>query len=98
MSSPSTGSGQAPSTSSGQAPSTGSGRGLEDALAWLFRRRRESHREPMESLSRGAFRAVVDERLQSLERQLDELKGRVNGLLFLVAGTVLTQVIMRLLG
>ncbi len=73
-------------------------RALEEALAALFRRKRQLVREDVESLSPGAFRAVVDERLRSLERQLDELKGRVNGLLFLVAGTVLTQVIIRLLG
>ena len=53
--------------------------------------------EPIEMLSAGAFRAVVDERLRNLERQLDELKTRVNGLLFLIAGTVATQVIIRLL-
>ncbi len=44
-----------------------------------------------------AFRAAVDLRLQTLERQLDELKGRINGLLFLLAGAVATNVILRLL-
>jgi hypothetical protein len=67
-------------------------------LARLSRRRQEGQSEPVESLSAAAFRAVVDERLGNLERQLDELKGRVNGLLFLVAGTVLAQVLIRLLG
>jgi hypothetical protein len=42
------------------------------------------------------FRASVDLRLQSLERQLDELKGRINGLLFVLAGAVATQVLLRL--
>ncbi len=74
------------------------GRALEDALSALFRRHQPGPREDVANLSAGAFRAVVDERLRSLERQLDELKGRVNGLLFLVAGTVLAQVIIRLLG
>ena len=53
--------------------------------------------EPIEMLSAASFRAVVDERLRNLERQLDELKTRINGLLFLIAGTVATQVIIRLL-
>jgi hypothetical protein len=44
-----------------------------------------------------AFRAAVDLRLQNLERQLDELKGRINGLLFLLAGAVATNVVLRLL-
>ena len=73
-------------------------RPLEEAIAGLFRRGKERPQEEVASLSAGAFRAVVDTRLGTLERQLDELKGRVNGLLFLVAGTVLAQVIIRLLG
>jgi len=44
-----------------------------------------------------AFRARVEERLRNLEQQLAELKGRINGLLFLMVGAVLTQVILRLL-
>jgi hypothetical protein len=44
-----------------------------------------------------SFRAAVDLRLQNLERQLDELKGRINGLLFLLAGAVASNVILRLL-
>jgi hypothetical protein len=74
------------------------------ALARLVARWRRSavsagsgQRDSLESLSAGAFRAAVDERLRSLQRQLDEVKGRVNGLLFLLAGAVATQVILRLL-
>lgn len=100
MSDPSASSGQAPSTGSGQAPSTSSGqRVLEQTLARL--RRRPGHQEegePTARLSAAAFRAVVDERLRSLERQVDEVKGRVNGLIFLLAGTVAAQLILRLLG
>jgi hypothetical protein len=40
---------------------------------------------------------LVEQRLTTLEQQLGEVKGRVNGLIFLVAGTALTQVIMKLL-
>jgi hypothetical protein len=69
------------------------------ALAWLAARRRRpaGARDALGSLSAAAFRAAVDEPLRSLERQLDEVKGRVNGLLFLLAGTVATQVILKLL-
>ena len=42
-------------------------------------------------------RAVQEERLRRMEQDLTELRGRVNGLIFLVAGTVVTQVIVRLL-
>ncbi len=49
-------------------------------------------------LSPETFRAVIDERLRSLERQLDEVKGRVNGLIFLLTGAVAAQFILRLAG
>ncbi|OGO50022.1 MAG: hypothetical protein A2148_02925 [Chloroflexi bacterium RBG_16_68_14] len=71
---------------------------LERTLARLRRVRRQAEPEPVGQLSAAAFRAVVDERLRSLERQLDEVKGRVNGLIFLLAGTVAAQLILRLLG
>jgi hypothetical protein len=74
---------------------------LDSMLARLARKREPKppvESEPLDTLSPGAFRAVVDERLRNVERQLDELKTRVNGLLFLIAGTVATQVIIRLLG
>jgi hypothetical protein len=45
-----------------------------------------------------AFRARVDERLRSLEAELAELKSRINGLLFFIAGTVIAQALLRLLG
>jgi len=43
--------------------------------------------------SSAAFHAVVEERLRSVEKQLDEVKGRVNGLIFLIVGVVITQVV-----
>ncbi len=44
-----------------------------------------------------AFRARVDERLKNLEAELTELKVRINGLLFFIAGTVVAQALLRLL-
>jgi len=43
-----------------------------------------------------AFLAVMEERMGNLERQLDELKGRVNGLIFLIVGAAAAQFILRL--
>jgi hypothetical protein len=43
-----------------------------------------------------AYEALLDQRLQTLAAQLEELKGRVNGLIFLVVGTVVTEVVLRL--
>lgn len=44
-----------------------------------------------------AFRARVDERLRSLEAELAEVKSRINGLLFFIAGTVIAQALLRVL-
>jgi hypothetical protein len=43
-----------------------------------------------------AFRASVEFRLGNLERDVSELKGRINGLIFVVVGAVITQVVLRL--
>jgi septal ring factor EnvC (AmiA/AmiB activator) len=42
-----------------------------------------------------AFRATVEERLRNLERDLTEVKSRLNGLLLFIASTVLAQVLLR---
>ncbi len=42
-----------------------------------------------------AFRARVDERLHSLEAQVEELKLRINGLLFFIAATVIAQMLLQ---
>ena len=68
---------------------------LEQALA-RFRRRQQAAKPPTGRGSE-AFRARVEERLRNLEQQVSEIKGRVNGLIFLVAGTALTQVIIKVL-
>jgi hypothetical protein len=44
-----------------------------------------------------AFRARVDERLRGLEAEMAEVKSRINGLLFFIAGTVIAQALLRLL-
>ena len=72
---------------------------LERTLRRLGRARadRRAQSEPLGHLSPWQFRALADERLRNLERQIEELKTRVNGLLFLLAGAVATQVLLRLL-
>ncbi len=74
---------------------------LEEAIRrFALRRRRASvaATEPLESMSAPAFRGVVAERLRALERDVGEVRARVNGLLFVVAGAVVTQVVLRLFG
>lgn len=43
-----------------------------------------------------AFRAAVDERLRSIEREVAEAKQRINALLLMFAGTVVSALAMRL--
>ena len=42
------------------------------------------------------FEALLDQRMSSLEAAVGELKERVNGLIFLVVGAALVQVVLRL--
>ncbi len=71
-------------------------RELERAIAAFRKRKTVGVDRGVLDADDASFRAAVDVRLQNLERQLDELKGRINGLLFLLAGAVATQVIIRL--
>jgi len=45
--------------------------------------------------SAAAFRASVEFRLANLERDVGDLKGRISGLIFVVLGAVITQVVLR---
>ncbi|MCH8814294.1 MAG: hypothetical protein IH957_04230 [Chloroflexi bacterium] len=47
-------------------------------------------------ISAAAFRASVEERLTGLERDVGELRGRITGLIFVVIGAVITQVVLKL--
>jgi hypothetical protein len=75
---------------------------LEQRLRELGDRLRRAHgssdAEMLEVMSAPAFRAVVAQRLRALERDVAEVRTRVNGLLFVVAGAVLTQLVLRLVG
>ena len=46
-------------------------------------------------ISAAVLRAAVEQRLSSLERDIGELKSRLNGLIFVVLGAVVTQVILK---
>jgi hypothetical protein len=61
-----------------------------------MRRARAADAEPIESMSAPAFRMLVAERLRALERDVAEVRTRINGLLFVVAGAVVTQLVLRL--
>lgn len=73
---------------------------VEEALAQFRRRWRgvdDVDADTLQVMSAPAFRAVVAERLRGLERDVAEVRARVNGLLFVVAGAVITQVVLRVI-
>ena len=74
---------------------------MTDQLERAVRRFRKDDKtspiEPVERrISTAAFRASVEERLAGLERDAGELRGRINGLIFVVIGAVVTQVVLKL--
>jgi len=70
---------------------------LAEALR-RFRRSPEAGGEVRARVSAAEFRAAAEQRLLTLEREVAEVKGRVNGLIFVVVGAVITQVVLRLVG
>jgi len=70
---------------------------LAEALR-RFRRSPEAAGEVSARVSAAEFRAATEQRLRAVEREVAEVKGRVNGLIFVVAGAVITQLVLRLVG
>ena len=72
---------------------------IEDAIAQLVQRRHATRPAAtgIEAMTAPAFRAVVADRLRVLERDVAEVRTRINGLLFVVVGAVVTQVVLRLI-
>jgi len=90
-----------------QRAENGASRGVEErdpAGAAFGRLARAWHRggaapgDAVASMTPETFRATVAERLRALEREVGEVRARVNGLLFLVAGAVITQIVLRVAG
>ena len=67
---------------------------LERAIS-RFRRPPNGNSAAAGMRSAAAFRASVEFRLSNLEKDVGELKGRINGLIFVVVGAVITQLILR---
>ena len=69
-------------------------RDLKDAI----RRLRRSRPGEVDLSPASTFDALLDQRLDHLERHVEELKKRINGLLFLVLAAVVAQVVLRIWG
>jgi hypothetical protein len=86
-----------PHDSSHEAPEPPQPGPIERAIADIRRRRAIARQAAdgatLDGMSPPVFRATVVERLRALERDVAEVRQRVNGLLFVVA---VTQVVLRL--
>ena len=67
-------------------------------LKRAIRKLRRPPELPVDLSPRTPFEALLSERIKGLERQVDELKGRLNGLMLLVTGAVIIQMVLKLLG
>jgi hypothetical protein len=69
-------------------------RSLEQAIS-RFRRQRPETPATTGHLSGAAFRAAIELRMRSLEREFGDVKARLNGLIFVVIGAVITQLVLK---
>jgi hypothetical protein len=67
---------------------------LERAISRFRRSSAANGTKPIRQ-SAAAFRASVEFRLANLERDVSDVKGRINGLIFVVVGAVITQLVLR---
>ena len=67
---------------------------MSDELKEAIRNLRRRAQTGVDLSPRSPFDALLEERLKALERQVEELKGRVHGLMFLIAGAVVVQVVL----
>lgn len=69
---------------------------MTDQLETAIRRFRKTDGDGAAGrVTTAAFRAAVEQRLSGLERDVGELRGRINGLIFVVLGAVVTQVVLK---
>lgn len=61
-------------------------------------RLRSGHPAGVELKPASAYEAVTRQMVESLRDELRDIKGRLDGLLFLVAGTVVLDVLLRVSG
>ena len=80
-----------------ESESSKSSKKLAGSMRKLFLRVRGKGEPSLLEMSPGCpFGSLVEERLRSMERDTLEVKGRINGLIFLLIALVVAEVIMRL--
>ena len=69
-----------------------------DPLKDAIRRLRRPRPPEIDLSPASTFDALLDQRLKHLERHVEELKTRINGLVFVVIGAVVAQIVLSLSG
>ncbi|MCK4362057.1 MAG: hypothetical protein KAW13_02115 [Dehalococcoidia bacterium] len=70
---------------------------LAGSMRKLFLRvRGKGELSPLEMSPGCPFGALVEERLRSMERETREVKGRINGLIFLLIALVVAELLLRI--
>lgn len=70
-------------------------REAEGLLARILRHKTSQGRPGIDTAPGCAFGAVLQGHVEELEKSLAELRGRVNGLIFLVVGAVIVEIVLR---
>ena len=74
-----------------------SSRQLAETIKRLIGKSKARRRASEAGIAPGcAYGTIVDERLRLTEREVRELKGRINGLLFLLIALVIAELVVRL--
>ena len=71
--------------------------GIKSAIARLRRTKESRGQSGVHLLPESTFDAVLEMRLKELQRQMGEVKNRINGLFFFVMAAAIVQVAIRLL-
>jgi hypothetical protein len=68
---------------------------LEHAISRFRRLPAGGGREESARVSAATFRVAIETRMRNLERDIGDLKSRLNGLIFVVIGAVITQLVLK---
>lgn len=73
---------------------------LVTALRRLVRRGRRQRASvgPVDTGPGSTFEALLGQRIAAVEERLEEIRGRLNGLFFLLIGAVAVQAVLRVVG
>ena len=67
-----------------------------DELKEAIGRLRGTSRPKVDVSPGSTFEALLEQRIRDMERHVDELKARINWMMFLIAGAIIAQIVLGL--